>query len=142
MAIRPDSDRGQSEVVSEVLAVALVVIIVTVTGTYLLQDVTTPDEETRAQMTLSVTDDRIELTHAGGEAVPEDALNVVVRVNGTEQPGITWESGSVDGDGDATFDPGERWIRVGLSLSGDARVRVLLADTHTGTVLLDRTVTP
>jgi len=143
MATRPDdSNRGQSEVVSEVLAVAMVVIIVTVAGTYLMQGVTTTDRETRAQVILSVTDDRIELAHASGDAVPADALDVVVRVNGTDRPGITWASGTVDGDGDATFDPGERWIRDGLSVTPDATVRVLLVDTRTGTVLLDRTATP
>lgn len=136
------NDRGQSEVVGEILAIGMVVIVVTTAGAYLLSDAASPDEETLAQVTLDVSEERIELAHAGGESVATADLELTVAVNGTRQPGITWASGTVaDSDGDARFDPGERWVRTGLSLAPDARVRVTLADRDTGTLLLDRTVT-
>jgi hypothetical protein len=138
---RPD-DRGQSEVVGEILAIGVVVVVVSVVGAYLLGDVASPNGETLADVTLSVGEERIELANAGGGSVATTDLELTVYVNGTRS-GITWASGTVeDDDGDARFDPGERWIRDGLTLTTETTVRVTLADTDTGTLLLDRTVSP
>ncbi|SEA09401.1 flagellin N-terminal-like domain-containing protein [Haloplanus vescus] len=135
----PD-DRGQSEVVGEILAVAMVVIVVTTAGAYLLSDAASPDEETLAEIRLDVDEERVALTHLGGESVATTDIDLVVYINGTQE-GITWASGTVDGDGDARFDPGERWV-YNRTVASDATVRVTLADTETGTLLLDRTASP
>lgn len=136
MITRPD-DRGQSEVVGEILAIGMVVIVVTTAGAYLLSDAASPDEETLAEIRLDVDEERVELTHIGGESIDTSDLELTMYVNGT-RTGTAWADGT---DLGATFDPGERWV-YNRTIASDATVRVTLADRSTGTLLVDQTVRP
>ena len=135
------TDRGQSEVIGEVLLVGALVLAIGIAGSFILGEAS-PETEVSADIEATVTADGVSLVHQGGESVAVTDLRVRVAVNGSQVTAATWENGTVDGDADDRFEPGERWTYTGLGASDDARVSAALSATETtdgeerGTVLV------
>lgn len=128
---RPGS-RAQSESVGVVLLTVVVVLSVTTVGTVVFAQVQ-GTETTRADLAVTVARDGVTVTHAGGDSIPLPDLVVVVRNDSdTLRPTVT-AAGVVQGDDDATFDPGERWASS-RSL-GEDLTTVFVVDTRTNAVL-------
>jgi PKD repeat protein len=132
--------RAQSETVGAILLVGLVVVSVSAVGYATVQRGTATDDAPSVSVSVRVTNASVTLVHDGGDAVRTAGLEVIVREDGADR-GLTWAGGSLDGDGDGRFGPGEEWT-AGVALDPDATVRVLLIDRATETVLADRTVEP
>lgn len=133
-------DRGQSEILGEVLLVGVVVLVLSVAGAFVLGDVAEPRDEAYADVEATVEGGSLALVHRGGETLPTSDLRVRVAVNDTPATGVTWTNGTVEGDGDALFELGERWTHPlsGVGNGSDARVAVTLAAVGgdgTGTVV-------
>jgi hypothetical protein len=129
-------DRGQTEILGELLLVGVVVLVISVAGAVVLGDVAEPRDRAYADVEATVEGGSLALVHRGGEPLPTGDLRVRVAVNGTPGTGVTWANGTVAGDGDDLFELGERWTH---SVAGsNARVAVTLAvvaDDGTGTVV-------
>lgn len=135
----PPVSRAQSEPVGVVLLTAVVVLSVTTAGVVVFAGVG-DDETTRTSVSVTVTHDGLGVAHGGGESVPLSDLRVVVRNDSeTWRPAVT-VAGVVDGDDDATFEPGERW--VARRALGENVTTVYVVDERTGTVLKKATQYP
>lgn len=119
--------RAQSSLVGQVLLVGVVVIATSAAGMVVLSDLAEPSNRVFANIQTSVDDGELELVHEGGATIPTDTLRLRVAVNGTANTSVTWASGTLSGDSDDRFEPGERWTRDLSSVTVDSRVSVLLA---------------
>lgn len=123
--------RGQSETVGVVLLTAVIVVVTTVAGAFILSDFQSETEDDPlVEVESSVTTDRIELQHRGGDAL--DANEITVILQGDEDETFTL-LGDFDLDrGDpATFAPGTTWQRDTSGLSGEIRLLVIDDDSNT-----------
>jgi len=93
-----------------------------------------------ADAAVEVTADNVTVTHAGGDALADDALEVIVRNGSDEEQYDPADAVARTGDGDGQFEPGERaTFDHGFS---PGEVTVLVIDRESNTVLrrADRTV--
>ncbi|MDS0294532.1 PKD domain-containing protein [Halogeometricum luteum] len=134
--------RGQAEAVGVVLLLGVVVLGVSAFGAFYLSDAYGGSGgATGASVNVvgDVSRDRVSLSHAGGRSVPTQGLRVVV-YNGSGRTELAFPPAHLTGgDGDGTFDSGERW-RLDWNQSADEELRVDLVDTDAGAVLFSRTV--
>lgn len=130
------SQHAQTEVIGSILLAGIVIISAVTFGAFFLDTVQDETENTgaTAQISGSVTTDRVTLSHNGGESVDISDLRVTITVNGTDT-GVGWTS---EWTGDRTFDPGETW-RYSFSpkTHPDAVVTVRLVDTETNRLLFE-----
>lgn len=136
--------RAQSETIGVVLLLFVVVISVGTAGTFYLGSFdeggrsadssvpSAPATEVRG----TVTTDAVTLTHNGGRALRMSELDVIVESDGTRHR-FAFADGSIDGDGDDVFEPGERWRKDGYAFDGDAVVGVLLVDQQSQSVVYE-----
>jgi flagellin-like protein len=129
------TDRGQSEVLSVVLLVGVVVVTAGVAGVVFLDGLAAesgPATDVRA----SVGTDSVTLVHNGGSVVDTADLRVVLRRNETTLD-VDWADGTLAGDGDGRFEPAERWRADGLGVDPGDTVRVVLVHEPSGTVVVE-----
>ena len=127
--------RAQSTVLGTIMLVAVVVVTVTVFGTYSIVSVTDSRTGPVVEQSASVTTADLTVVHEGGEAMETGVLTVLVRTDGTEAT-YSFADGTLAGDGDDRFEPGERWtVPHGLALDDDDRVRVLVVHDDEWVVL-------
>jgi flagellin-like protein len=118
-------ERGASEVIGSILLVGIVVLAVTTFTAATLLD-RAFDDRARADVTANVTTDRVVLNHTGGESVDAADVSVIVRGGGVERRKNLATTGTLSGDGDERFDPGEGWQWVTTDFDGVDRARVLV----------------
>lgn len=134
-------DRAQSEVVGNILLVAIVVTGVSVAGVAAVATVG-PDEATLADVGATVAggpgSPQVVFTHRGGDPIDDSTLVVRIWVDGSPEPVGT---PAATGDGDGRFEPGETRVYA-LSTAGEGDVvRALVATNATETVLVDERTT-
>lgn len=128
--------RGQSEVVGSILLVALIVVVASTVGALSFSVLLDENDPVSAVMEIKeMNDSTITLQHGGGDSVAVADLELVAR-NNTSTERYPFTNGTDLGDGDGRFETGERW-QTNHSFSECDRVRLLLVDQSTGTVLLD-----
>ena len=127
--------RGQSEVVGSILLVALIVVALTVGAVAFAVLLDEDDPVSTVVGVEGMNDSTITLQHGGGDSVAVADLELVAR-NNTSTERYPFTNGTDLGDGDGRFETGERW-QTNHSFSECDRVRLLLVDQSTGTVLLD-----
>lgn len=127
--------RGQSETVGVVLLTAVIVIVTVVAGAFILADFQSRAEDTsNVDIESSVTADKIELQHRGGDSFDPAKITVIVQDDDGERS-YTLASGfnETSGDGE-TFGPGQRWRRdllaTGDTLRGTVRLLVVDEDSN------------
>lgn len=127
--------RAQTESVGVVLLTAVIVLTVGGAGAVVLADVNT-GETTRADLSVTVTDEGVGVTHDGGQPVAFSDLQVVIRQgNETWRPSMN-ASGVATGDGDEQFEPGERWT-TSPPLDTGSVATVQVVERQSNTVLAD-----
>jgi PKD repeat protein len=134
------SNRAQSEVVGVILLVAVVALTISGAGAFYLSNVADahgPATDVR----VTVTADTVTLTHNGGSSLATDSLRVVIRRDGSDT-GTDWGDGTVSGDGDDSFEPGEQWRQGGFGFDPDERIELLLVHDPTESLLVGETVNP
>ena len=134
---RTTVSRAQSTVIGTILLVAVVVVALTVFGSYSLGSITDDSRGPAVDLSASVTATNLTLVHEGGEAMETTSLTVHVRHDA--ETIHSFSDGTLTGDGDGRFEPGERWtVAHGLSLDDGDRVRVLVVHDNR-TVVLEAT---
>ena len=134
------SDRAQSEVIGVILLVGVVTVTIGGAGAVYLS--TIADESGPAtDVRVTVTDDAVALTHNGGSSLSTDSLRVIIREDGSDT-NTDWANGTVTGDGDDQFEPGETWRQNEFTFDSNDRVEVLLVHDPTGTLLVREIVNP
>ena len=133
-----ESDRAASVNVATVLTLSVVVVATSVFGTFYLDGASETQSGPTVDLRERVTTDRIGLVHNGGDPVATADLRVTVRVNGTEQPDVTWASGAVNGDGDGLFESGERRSRAldERVYTEESVVEIVVAETRSNRVIV------
>lgn len=134
------SDRAQSEVVGVILLVAVVAVTISAAGAFYLSNLS-QESGPATDVRVTVTDEAVTLTHNGGSTLATDSLRVVIRRDGTDT-GTDWSDGTVVGDGNDDFEPGERWRQDGFAFDPNDRIEVLLVHEQTGTLVAGETVNP
>ena len=127
------TDRAQSETIGVILLTAVIVLLVGGFGiVYLGAAGSGSNTGPIVDASVNATADRISITHAGGESVAIGDLEVVVRSDDANER-YAIDAANVTGDGDARFEPGERFSRShGV---GGGQLEVLLIDTGANAVL-------
>lgn len=127
------TQRAQTESIGVILLTAVVVVTVGTAGAVMFSSIGTEDR-TRADVSVTLSNDGVALAHNGGDPVAFTDLQVVVRNgNGTWRP-VVDESTVLNSDGDDQFEAGERWVGwQALDRSEVTTVRVF--DTNRGTLL-------
>lgn len=107
------STRAQSETLATILMVAIVVTTIGVTSVAVL-DQSRTEAKVTTDVDVAVGNGSLTVEHGGGDPLPFGEVFVVVS-NDTERwrYGIT-QTDVQNGDGDADFEPGERWRRSDL----------------------------
>jgi FlaG/FlaF family flagellin (archaellin) len=126
--------RGDTEIVGMILLTAIVVVLMSVGGYYVLSNVG-EDGAPNVEITGRATSDAVTLTHGGGASLDAASLDVVLRYGGSEQR-YDFAADGTCGDEDGRFEPGERWTLDGSPPYdvGDT-VELLLVDTDRDAVL-------
>jgi flagellin-like protein len=127
-------DRAQSEVVGVILLTAVVVILMAAVGAFVLGGVSEsasgygPLFDAEVNLTAS----EVSVTHAGGDDVAIDELAVVLQEGPTSER-YGFDAANVSGNGDADFEPTERFQREhGL---GTGTIDVLVIHDPSNSVL-------
>mgnify|MGYP006286399981 CR=1 FL=1 len=92
-----------------------------------------------ADITLSASEETLQLEHNGGPSFSVDDLRVTVR-NDSGEFSYAFADGQIRGDANGQFDPGETWQR-GWTQSPGASVTVAVVNTDSETLLLRETTT-
>ena len=139
------TDRAQSESLSSLLLVAVVVISAGTFGAYYVSSTTdgaasngdSPDD---FDFAVEVTPDELRITHNGGPSAETAALRITVE-NASGEDTYAFADGAIrGGDGNDRFDPGETWA-LSWSQSPGADITVMLTDEDAGTLLFRETLT-
>ena len=132
-------ERGATEVIGTILIVAIVVVGVTVLSAATLLTQTEPTDPL-ADLKGNVTASEVVVNHTGGEGLDAGTLRVIARGGGAEFR-KSFTDGTIVGDADGRFEPGESWTISHVvggtpTFPDDTRVRLLVVhdDRH---VLLD-----
>jgi flagellin-like protein len=142
---RSPGDRAQSETLSSLLLVAVVVISAGTFGAYYVSSTTdgaasngdSPDD---FDFAVEVTPDELRITHNGGSSAATADLQITVE-NTSGEYTYAFADGSIrGGDGNDQFDPGETWELSWSQFSG-TDVTVRLTDEDAGTLLFRETLT-
>jgi len=133
-------DRAQSETIGIVLLTAVIVVVTTTAGFYILTDVNERTaDNSRADLNITANETSVTIEHQGGDSFNASAISVIVRTGGEENQSILPESFyPVDGNDDR-FAPGQRWKQNG-SRNYSGEVEVLVVDTEGSQVLEQKTV--
>lgn len=115
------------------MLVAVVVVTMTVFGTFSIASVLDFESEPFVEIEGTLDTDGLTLTHAGGDNLAVSGLTVYVS-NDTTRPEVDFESGTLTGDGDDRFEPGERWTNDSTLPTGD-RLTVVLAHEPSNSVV-------
>jgi FlaG/FlaF family flagellin (archaellin) len=127
--------RAQSTVLGTIMLVAVVVLGLTVAGLFTVASITDAADEPVVDLSATVTATELALVHESGDGLETTALAVHVRHDGTEAV-HAFADGTLAGDGDDRFEPGERWtVAHGLALDEGDRVRVLVVHDERSIVL-------
>ncbi|MFB6303233.1 MAG: type IV pilin [Haloferacaceae archaeon] len=138
------ADRAQSEVIGNVLLVATVVLVLSVLGLAIVGGIGT-DERTMADVDAdaAVGNERVTITHQGGDPIRESDLRVLVGVNGSSPTDRARNDSASEGIADARFDAGDVWAYdLDRTIAAGTVLRVLVADNSTATVVADETIEP
>ncbi len=128
-------DRAQSEVVGVALLIGVVVTAVGIVGVLVLSDSgANGTDDPLADLEIDATTTAINLTHAGGDAIPADDVRVVVRGEDRTQR-LELDATNLTGSDDA-FGLGDRFERA-HGLTGRTAT-ILVVHTPTNTVLAER----
>lgn len=134
--------RGQSETVGVVLLTAVIVTVTVVAGAFILADFQSRAEDTpNVDIESSVTAEKIELQHRGGDSFDPAQISVIVRDDGGERRyTLASDFNETSGDGD-TFAPGQRWRRDMLATGDTLRgtVTLLVVDEDSNELLHEST---
>jgi PKD repeat protein len=103
------SERGQSEVVGVVLLTAVIVLVVSVAGLFILSNTTT-DAPPRISFDADATTQNITVYHAGGETIPEEELDIILRGASRERYAFSTFTQSIGSDA-TVFEAGDEWYR-------------------------------
>lgn len=138
------SDRAQSESIGVILLVGVVVITTTTVGVVAYEQVAA-DDRTNANVSVSVSEDAVALTHEGGEAIAHEDLRVVV-ANDSQRWDLDFSEGSTvvsaSPDDPDAFEPGEVWANESFSFPPNETVQVAVYDTSTNDRLVKERVYP
>lgn len=104
------SERGQSEVVGVVLLTAVIVLIVSVAGLFILSNTTT-DAPPRISFDAEATTQNITVYHSGGETIPEDEIDIILRGALRERYAFSTFTQSIGSD-ETVFEAGDEWYRT------------------------------
>ena len=115
------------------MLVAVVIVTVTAFGTFTIASVLDFDSEPFVEIEGTLDADGLRLTHAGGDTLATSGLTVYV-TNTTTRSEIDFESGTLTGDDDERFEPGERWTNESSLPTGD-RLTVVLAHEPSNSVV-------
>lgn len=130
--------RAQSTVLGTILLVAVVVLGLTVAGLFSVASITDAADSPVVDLSATLTPTELGLVHEGGDGMATAVLAVHVR-NDDADASYSFADGTLAGDSDDRFEPGERWtLAHGLSLEAGDRVRVLVVHDD-ATVVLDAT---
>lgn len=128
MNIRRDHHRGVSEVVGEMLMIALVVILLSVFSSGLF-DLLPADRDPSVSIMLSNDRQNITLWHKGGDWVEAKDITVVIG-NETSRFSHSLENGLILVPGKPVFDLGSNiTVRMASMLEGNETVRVVTPHT-------------
>jgi flagellin-like protein len=135
--MRTPGERGQSEVLSTLLLVGLVLVLAATTAwAFFGLDVPGLNGEASAtpvvSMTVEADESGLRVTHDAGTDLPVSELQFVVRSEGTNERVSFTEVSGTNGDSDGRFEAGET-VTFAATLAGYADVRVV--HEPTGTVL-------
>lgn len=134
-------DRGQSSVTGTVLLVAIVLLAATVAGVWafsVLEGLPGDSPSAGAVVTAEHSEGTLTLEHGGGSSLPLNDTNVIVS-SGTDQQLLPLSALSeASGDGDVSFETGER--RSYVYTPGADRFEVLVVEDSTGVPLLETTL--
>lgn len=137
-------DRAQSEVVGEILLVAIAVLAASLVGFAVVGGIG-GDERTYADVAASATvgTDGATITHQGGESIRTADLRVLVGANGSAPTDRPRDDPASTGIGDGRFDPGDVWAYdLNRTIREGTTLRVVVADAATETVVVDQTIEP
>jgi len=131
--------RAQSEVIGVVLLVGVFATVAIIVGVVIIQDVTDrADDEPLVDLNATATADNVTLTHAGGDDLTVEDVDVILRQGSDERRDGLETYTEQRGDGDSQFDPGERRNRTHPFSSGT--LRVVVVHEPSNAVLLDESV--
>ncbi len=133
---RREDRRAQSEVVGVLLLTAVVVVLVGVVGAGVIANFSSQAEAgagVSADATVEITADNVTVTHAGGDALADSAVEVIIRNGSYEEQYDLADALTRTGDGDGQFEPGER-ATLGHGFS-PGEVTVLVIDRDKNAVL-------
>lgn len=132
-----DDRRGQSEAMSELWLIVLLIIFTTLIGAYVFADIPSANEQPPVvDFSANATATNVTIIHTGGDNVRLDVIDVVLRNDSTrrtynpDQPTDLIDS-NLDGDG--RFEVGE-WIRIDHSFP--RQVEVIIIDRERNAILL------
>jgi FlaG/FlaF family flagellin (archaellin) len=113
-------ERGATAPMGTILMAALVIVAsgaAVVFYTDLADSLQEPAPQSR--MSVDVVDDEVRFTHAGGDRLDTDDLNLVVD-SGDERTRVPFADGRLDGTDDGNFTAGDRWRYCQQSTPGDS----------------------
>lgn len=129
-------DHAASEVLGNLLLLALFVAILASLGAFLFAADLGPQEQVRADFEATIQGDDVHVRHMGGDPIPRQHLVFVVSVGGTEHRFAHGdEAGQVFVPDTDPFTIGDRWHTTDLNLPAEGSVEVdIVAGTTPHTI--------
>lgn len=126
------STRGQSETVGIVLLTAVIVVLASVVGVFILANFEGSDEtEQTVDVRSAVDGQNVTISHFGGASYAAAEIRIVIRQQGSGEISLPLSEFTHDGDRE-TFEAGDRWKSDfdsrGETLSGEIRLLVVAED--------------
>ncbi len=128
--------RGQSEILSVIILVGIVVILATLAGALVLGNFGGGDEQLLANVQGNVTLQGITIDHEGGDTFEPE--NIEVLLQGDTETELRLDQAFETDDGAGTFAPGDRWTHRQNSTLYGGEFRLLVIHEPTNSVLLDQ----
>jgi flagellin-like protein len=164
--IGDESDRAVSPVIGVILMVAITVILAAVIGTFVL-NLSNQTGDTAPQVSFSISDDpnnfasndgaAFRLSHGGGDDLPVDSFEIVIRNSSTNAEVIRWNDAEfTTGGNSATLFLNGNQYETGLVSNGDrltleegaggdlnsgTQYRITIVDKESGKNIAQSTVT-
>ena len=137
------NSRCQSEVVGVVLLTAVIVILASVVGVFLLTSFQSEtDEQPRVTVQSEAVGTLLTLKHNGGDRFEASSIAVVLR--GQNETRLRLTDGTFTGGSDDTlFEPGDIWeYNYSTQVSPSRDIRLFVFDDESGTLLHRDTLEP